>query len=118
MLRGKLCIGAHSDVEVADAGGENRPLVSQAFCSALPVAYTRVPSAHRKPFASLVLDAAYEATTLAAVLNKHRGASNVVLLTLLGGGALTRSPLRPPMRMSRHGPYAAAQGTEDADWAI
>jgi hypothetical protein len=38
MLRGKLCIGAHSDVEVTDAGGENRPLVSQAFCSALPVA--------------------------------------------------------------------------------
>jgi hypothetical protein len=35
----------------------------------------------------LVLEAAYEATMLAAVLNKQRGASNVVLLTLLGGGA-------------------------------
>jgi hypothetical protein len=46
-----------------------------------------VPSAHWKPFASLVLEAAYEATMLAAVLNKQRGASNVVLLTLLGGGA-------------------------------
>ena len=51
------------------------------------IAYTRVPSAHWKPFASLVLDAAYEAPMLAAVLNKQRGASNVVLLTLLGGGA-------------------------------
>ena len=30
---------------------------------------------------------AYEATMLTAVLNKQRGASNVVLLTLLGGGA-------------------------------
>src|SRR5712691_363585 len=29
----------------------------------------------------------YEATMLAAALNKQRGASNVVLLTLLGGGA-------------------------------
>jgi hypothetical protein len=87
ILRGKLCIGVHSDVEVTDAAGERRPLVSQAFCSALPVAYTRVPSAHWKPFASLILDAAYEATMLAAVLNKQRGASNVVLLTLLGGGA-------------------------------
>jgi hypothetical protein len=87
ILRGKLCIGVHSDVEVTDAEEERRPLVSQAFCSALPVAYTRVPSTHWKPFASLVLDAAYEATMLAAVLNKQRGASNVVLLTLLGGGA-------------------------------
>jgi len=87
ILRGKYCIGVHSDVEVTDAEGEHRPVVSQAFCSALPVAYTRVPSAHWKPFASLVLEAAYEATMLAAVLNKRRGASNVVLLTLLGGGA-------------------------------
>jgi hypothetical protein len=87
ILRGKLCIGVHSDVEVTDAEGVHRPLVSQAFCSALPVAYTRVPSAHWRPFASLVLEAAYEATMLTAVLNKQRGASNVVLLTLLGGGA-------------------------------
>ena len=51
------------------------------------MAYTRVPPTHWKPFASLVLEAAYEATMLAAVLNKQRGVSNVVLLTLLGGGA-------------------------------
>jgi hypothetical protein len=87
MLRGKLCIGVHRDVEVTDAEGGHRPVVSQAFCSALPIAYSSVSSAHWKPFASLVLDAAYEATMLAAVLNKHRGASNVVLLTFLGGGA-------------------------------
>lgn len=87
ILRGKLSIGIQSNVEVTDAEGEHRPLVSQAFCSALPVAYTRVPSAHWKLFASLVLDAAYEATMLAAVLNRQRGGSNVVLLTLLGGGA-------------------------------
>jgi hypothetical protein len=35
----------------------------------------------------LVLEAAYEATMQAAVLNAQRGTSNVVLLTLLGGGA-------------------------------
>lgn len=87
MLRGKLRIGIHRDVEVTDAEGEHRPIVSQVFCSALPVAYTDVPSAHWKRFASLVLDAAYEATMLTAILNKHRGASNVVLLTSLGGGA-------------------------------
>ena len=63
------------------------PLVSQAFCSALPVAYSPVPSSYWKPFASLVLQAAYEATMWAATLNAQRGASNVVLLTSLGGGA-------------------------------
>jgi hypothetical protein len=88
ILRGKLCIGVHRDVEVTDAAGEHRPLVSQAFCSALPVAYTRVPPPHWEPFASLVLQAAYEATMLAAVLNAQRGASNVVLLTQLGGAPL------------------------------
>src|ERR1035437_10545 len=87
ILRGKLCIGIHRDVEVTDAAGEHRPLVSQAFCSALPVAYTRVPPSHWEAFASLVLQAAYEATMAAAVLNAQRGASSVVLLTQLGGGA-------------------------------
>lgn len=86
-LRGELRIGIHSDVAVTDAEGDERPTVSQAFCSALPVAYSRVPSAQWKPFATLVLEAAYEATMLAAALNRQRGASNVVLLTLLGGGA-------------------------------
>lgn len=86
-LRGSLRVGVHSDVEVTDVEGTHRPRVSQVFCSALPVAYSRVPSAHWKPFASLVLEAAYEATLLAAVLNKQRGMSNVVLLTHLGGGA-------------------------------
>jgi len=87
ILRGKLCIGIHRDVEVTDATGEKRPLVSQAFCSALPVAYTGVPPSHWEGFASLILQAAYEAAMLAAVLNAQRGASNVVLLTQLGGGA-------------------------------
>jgi len=87
ILRGKLRIGVHSDVAVTDAEGGHGQVVSQAFCSALPVAYTRVSSARWKPFASLMLEAAYEATMLAAVMNKQCGASNVVLLTLLGGGA-------------------------------
>jgi hypothetical protein len=87
ILRGELCIGIHRDVEVTDAAWEHRPRVSQAFCSALPVAYTRVPSSHWEAFALLVLQAAYEATMLAAMLNAKRGASKVALLTQLGGGA-------------------------------
>jgi hypothetical protein len=85
ILRGKLCVGIHRDVEVTE--GDRRPLVSQVFCSALPVAYTRVPPVLWEAFASLVLEAAYEATMSVAVLNAKRGVSNVVLLTQLGGGA-------------------------------
>jgi hypothetical protein len=51
------------------------------------VAYGRVPQPHWQAFAQLVLDAAYEATLLTAVLNSRRGGSSIVLLTLLGGGA-------------------------------
>jgi hypothetical protein len=88
ILRGKLRIGLHSNVEVTDAIDQQAaPLVSQAFCSALPVACSRVPAAHWKEFASLVLEAAYEATMWSAVLNAQQGVANVVLLTTLGGGA-------------------------------
>jgi hypothetical protein len=83
-LRGKLCVGIHRDVEVTES--ENGQLVSQVFCSALPVAYSQFPSVLWGAFASLILEAAYEATMFAAVLNAKRGASNVVLLTQLGGG--------------------------------
>ena len=92
-LRGHLRIGLHSDVEVTDVNEDNQspgfagPLVSQAFCSALPVVYSRVPKADWRCFASLVLEAAYEATLWAGVLNRQRGKSNIVLLTCLGGGA-------------------------------
>jgi hypothetical protein len=87
ILRAKLRIGIQSDVEVTDATKEPRPFVSQAFCSALPVAYTDVPSALWELFAILVLEAAYEATMWAAVLNARRGKSSTVLLTFLGGSS-------------------------------
>lgn len=86
-LGDQLRIGVHWDVDVTDAPGPARPRVSQAFCSALPVAYSPVPSPHWQVFASLVLRAAYEATLWAAVCNARRGGSNTVLLTRLGGGA-------------------------------
>jgi len=96
-LRGQLRIGLHSDVEVTDGDGDADgdcdgdaapgPRVSQAFCSALPVAYGRLPAPAWQGFAQFVLEAAYEATLCAAALNAQRGASNIVLLTRLGGGA-------------------------------
>ena len=86
-LRSLLRIGLHWDVEVTEMDRQTRPMVSQAFCSALPVAYTNVHAGLWQPFAELILEAAYEATLWAAVLNARRGASNIVLLTRLGGGA-------------------------------
>ena len=86
-LRGRLCIGIHGDVEVTDAAEPTRPVVSQAFCSALPVSYCGARAAPWRPFASLVLEAAYEATLWAGVTNAQRGASRTVFLTALGGGA-------------------------------
>ena len=41
----------------------------------------------------MILQGAYEATLLAAVLNARRGVSNVVFLTCLGGGAFGNDPV-------------------------
>lgn len=91
-LAGLLRIGVHQGVEVTEGPSTPGPLVTQVFCSALPVAYGRVPQPFWKDFAQLVLDAAYEATLLAAVLNSRQGGSKIVLLTLLGGGAFGNAP--------------------------
>ena len=85
-LRGLLRVAFHAEVEVTD-GPRPGPLVSQIFCSALPVAYGRHPESAWAPFARLVLEAAYEATLWAGVLNAAQGGSRRVLLTRLGGGA-------------------------------
>lgn len=86
-LRSRLCIGLHHDVEVTDMEHDERHRVTQAFCSALPVAYTTIAPAIWKPFATLVLEAAYEATLLAASLRLAQVGSRTVFLTSLGGGA-------------------------------
>ena len=56
-LRALLRVGVHQDVEVTDVEGPHRQIVSQVFCSALPVAYTNVPTEQWQPFAELVLGA-------------------------------------------------------------
>lgn len=91
-LRGALSIGLHHDVEATEAEGPEPHHICQAFCSALPVGYSEVAAGHWHAFAALVLEAAYEATMWAGVLNARRGASNIVFLTLLGGGAFGNRP--------------------------
>jgi hypothetical protein len=84
-LRQRLRIGVQWDTQVTL--GDAQHLVTQAYCSALPVAYTRHPAALWEPFARLVLEAAYEATLCTAILNCRRTGNRRVYLTLLGGGA-------------------------------
>lgn len=91
-LKDLLRIGLHWDVEVTIPGEGQGQSVSQAFCSVLPVAYSLVRSASWQPLACLVLEAAYEATLWAAVLNAQRGQSRNVYLTQLGGGAFGNHP--------------------------
>jgi hypothetical protein len=63
--------------------------VSQAYCSAMPVAnhYSHVPIHLWQTLAPIVLEAAYEATLAAGVINSARTGNKTVYLTLLGGGA-------------------------------
>lgn len=61
--------------------------VSQAYCSALPVAYCDHSPDLWEDFARLVLEASYEATICTAILNWRSTGNNTVFLTLLGGGA-------------------------------
>ena len=91
-LRDLLRIGLQWDVEVTDSLAQGIH-VSQAFCSALPLAYSAIPPALWEPLARLVLEAAYEATLWAAVLNYQNSGSRTVHLTMLGGGAFGNDPV-------------------------
>ncbi|MEZ4447608.1 MAG: hypothetical protein R3B72_51505, partial [Polyangiaceae bacterium] len=91
-LMGHLAIGLHCDVGVTFARRFVEPIeprrVSQAFCSALSCGYTGGGKELWAPLATLVLEAAYEATLWAAALDAARGrGSGKVWLTALGGGA-------------------------------
>lgn len=84
-LRAKLKIGVQWNTQVTLGGSEH--LVNQAYCSALPVAYSRQPTQLWERFARLILEAAYEATLAVAALNASKSRNKAVYLTLLGGGA-------------------------------
>lgn len=84
-LKSKLKIGLQWNTEVTIAG--EGQLVSQAYCSALPVRYSQIESYYWESFARLILEALYEATFYAALINLEKTGSNIVYLTLVGGGA-------------------------------
>lgn len=84
-LKGALKIGLQWNTEVTL--GSNKQLVSQAYCSALPVAYSNLESYYFESFARVILEATYEATFHAALINLENTGSKKLFLTLVGGGA-------------------------------
>lgn len=84
-LVGSVKIGVQYDTEVTLHSCSH--LVTQAYCSAMPVAYSQQSSELWQPLASLILQAAYQATLAAGIINAVKTGNNCVYLTLLGGGA-------------------------------
>ena len=86
--RDLLRIGLHWNVQVTLPEANDEQYVSQAYCSALPVAYNRAyPDALWARFATLVLEGTYEAALLAGALNLAQRGSRLAFLTSVGGGA-------------------------------
>lgn len=83
-LRGKLKVGVQSKTQVTI--GDATHLVTQVFCSALPVAYSDIPKSQWVHFARLILDATYEATFHIAAQNLVDTGCQKLFLTLVGGG--------------------------------
>jgi hypothetical protein len=84
-LRQLLRIGIQWNTQVTLNDSKHR--VSQAYCSALPVAYSDHSSNLWTEFARLILEASYEATICTGILNSIKSGNNRLFLTLLGGGA-------------------------------
>ena len=84
-LRSRLRIGLHWDVETTHPQAGH--LVSQAYCSALPLGgYQQAENTEWRQFATIILEGLYEATLLAAIENADRHPQAPVFLTSVGGG--------------------------------
>jgi len=84
-LKDKLKVGIQWNTEVTKSITKHK--VSQIYCSALPVAYCHTDSIYWEYFSRVVLEATYEATLYAALINYDKTESAKVYLTLVGGGA-------------------------------
>ena len=84
-LRKLLRIGVQWNTEVTLSN--SKQIVTQAYCSALPVAYSQHSSEHWASFAQIILEASYESTICAGILNSMKTGNSKVYLTLIGGGA-------------------------------
>ena len=84
-LRAALRVGIQWGAQVTLPGCKHA--VTQAYCSALPVAYSAHPRRLWEDFARLILEASYEAAFCTALQNLDETGDGRLFLTLLGGGA-------------------------------
>jgi len=87
-FRSLLKVGIHFNTSVTSIS--EKRLVSQIFCSAASVSYSRYVKVIRlwEPLARIILEGAYEATLLSGLLNNIINKDNTpIVLTQLGGGA-------------------------------
>ena len=84
-IRKLLRIGIQWNTQVTL--NEAKHTVTQAYCSALPVSYSKQPPELWSSFARLILEASYEATLCAGILNSIKTGNKKIFLTLVGGGA-------------------------------
>lgn len=85
-IRGRVCIGVQTGAQVTLADADH--LVTLALCPALPVAFTPFGGQPWDALARTVLEAIYEATLCAALINRERTGCDKVFLTLVGHGTL------------------------------
>jgi len=87
ILKGKLKVGVQWNTQVT--ASECTHLVSQVYCSAVPLGYSHEPKELWEPIARLVLEATYEAVFFVAIENMNRGGSKELFLTKVGGGVFS-----------------------------
>ena len=84
LIRGMLKVGVQSKTQVTLDQATH--LVTQVFCSGLPISYSEIPASRWNHFPQLILDATYEATFRVALANQEVTGCNKLFLTLIGGG--------------------------------
>lgn len=84
-LKDQLKVGIQWNTEVTQSTSKHK--VSQIYCSALPVAYCHAETFYWESFSRVILEALYEATLYAGLINFEQTNSRQVFLTLVGGGA-------------------------------
>lgn len=83
-LKSKLRVGIHFNTEVTVH--EQNHLVTQVYCSALPIRYSSIETNEWEAFARLILEGTYESTFYAALQNYKETGNKNLFLTLVGGG--------------------------------
>ena len=92
-IKKRIKVGFHQHTQVVfknrweKVKSKKKFLVSQIYCSALAINYSKVKDTKLwEPLARIILEASYEATLLAGIINFSETGNTDIFLTQLGGG--------------------------------